>query len=250
MAASTPPYYLLPTSTWDRLRWRCLLLSLAGHGLAILLVLTWDSLLNMLQRDAIAPTVSAEKAPTRVVFTSHAAQAIAPQMLPALPALPSLPDSAEALRPRLDEGLVEGQGAGEQGGSGDTIEPPPLPPALALPLPPTAGPGGGSTPVELRLRQEQEANYLLMGFLLRQYRQHWKPVYGHRLPRRSFVLWIEHDNSRVIRASFPPGSTTGIDELDRLIEAYLVEDRRIDLSNLQHSQRELLMTVDLYEAHR
>ena len=77
-------------------------------------------------------------------------------------------------------------------------------------------------------------------------------MYGDRLPgnRKTFYLWIKHNNSRVVAAQFANGSSSGIETLDRLIINWLKESNKIDLSNLSQSEPELMMTVDLYQAHR
>ena len=241
-------------SHWDATRRRCFLLSLGAHILIVALALGWDSLMNWWLEQTPIPAEQKEATPSRVVFAAPAqANPIRPELLPNIAALPqpsANPEQGQALRPRLDQEQREGSGAGSSGGRGDTIELPKMPPAMALPLPKRSDSGGGTEKINLRQRQEQEANYLLMGLILRQYRLHWKPIYGDRLPRRTFLLWIEHDNSRVVRAALADGSSSGIEALDRLILAWLVEDNRIDLSNLRNSQSPLLMTVDLYQAHR
>ncbi|TVR45158.1 MAG: hypothetical protein EA402_05010 [Planctomycetota bacterium] len=247
------PWQLPALGIRDALLRRCQLLSLGGHLLAILLILGWDSLLSWLQREpTILPASQKHEAPpTRIVFSQEAVAAIEPGLLPALPDLPApTSDEGPALRPLLDEDHRLGRGAGDAGGEGSAIESVQLPPAMALPLPEEGPRGGGMDQRETQLRQEQEANYFLMGFLLRKYRSDWKPIYGDRLPRRTFVLWIEHDRSRIVSADFARGSSTGIPELDRAIIAWLVEDNAIDLSPLRHSPNRLPMTVDLYQAHR
>ena len=34
----------------------------------------------------------------------------------------------------------------------------------------------------------RQSELFLMGLLLRQYERHWKDIYGHQLPRRTFIM--------------------------------------------------------------
>ena len=235
-----------------------LAISIFLHVILIISVLGWDIFVSWLNAQT-PPDEPITTAPvSRLVYAPPptSSPAIKPELVPSLTTLPdqpsALPPAAASapLRPLLNKQRPLGAGAGNDGRQGDNLETPQLPPAMALPLAPAPQPGGGQRNIPLQQRQEQEANYILMGLLLRQYREQWKPIYGERLPRRTFYLWIKHDNSRVVAAQFANGSSSGIESLDRLILGWLVESNKIDLSRLTHSQSELMMSVDLYQAHR
>ncbi|TVR14854.1 MAG: hypothetical protein EA401_03725 [Planctomycetota bacterium] len=232
---------------------RCLITSAALHGCAVILIMGWHVILAWL------PAAKEDEAhkdpppsPPRPGGVYAAGAAPAPQAArPTLPQALDPDDTSDPLRPRLDSSHEIGSGDGHSRNHGLAIDLPELPAQFAIPQETKqSSEGGGRRNLPQQLRREQEANYLLMGFLLRQYQGQWKPIYGHRLVRGPIRLWIEHDNSRVTSAAFARGSSTGVPELDRHILAWLVEDNKIDLSDLRGSERRLLMSVDLYQAHR
>lgn len=237
----------------DRLDRRCLITSAALHGSTIIIIMGWHVMLSWIPA-AIDDPPEAEPAPsitTEIVYAASTPPSEAEVELPGLSDATSEGPLSDPLRPRLDHSHHAGSGDGNKRDHGIAIDLPELPAQQALPdISSDPADGGGRQNLPQQLRREQEANYLLMGFLLRQYQREWRAIFGHQLARGPIRLWIEHDNSRVTSARFARGSSTGIPALDQRIIAWLVAENEIDLSDLRGSERRLLMSVDLYQAHR